>query len=175
MPNPDPRTTPPARERAAGQARSRARRARPGPPGFTIEVQLLGGEAGRRLAQEQAEAIGAVLAWLAAHPPTPPSAAGSAAAAVGTPVAHSAATPTRTQPVRPSPAAATGASTQTRQAGAGVGRPPSRTLQACLAGEVAWRVAGPRASGEDRGTRVPRSDPQPTVTVVCIQGWMRHS
>jgi hypothetical protein len=43
---------PAAREAAAGEGRSRSRRARPGPPGFTYEVQVLGGEAGRRLAQE---------------------------------------------------------------------------------------------------------------------------
>ncbi len=125
MPNPDPASTPPARERAAGQARGRARRVRPGPPRFTIEVQLLGGEAGRRLDQEQAEAIAAVLAWLAAHPPTPPSAAGSAAAAVGTSVAQSTATPTRTRPARPSPAGATGASTQPRAGGSEGGSTPT--------------------------------------------------
>jgi hypothetical protein len=82
MPHPDPPPTPPAREPAAaavGQGRSRGRRPRPGPPGFTIEVQLLGGEADRRLAQQQTEAIAALLAWLAAHPPTPPAATGRAA------------------------------------------------------------------------------------------------
>jgi hypothetical protein len=56
-----------------------------GPPGFTYEVQLLGGEAGRRLAQQQTEAIAELLAWLAGHPPTPPAAAGPAATA-GEPV-----------------------------------------------------------------------------------------
>jgi hypothetical protein len=65
---------------AAGQGRSRGRRPRPGPRGFTIEGQLLGGEAGRRLAQEQTEAIAALLVWLAAHLPTP-AAVGSAASA----------------------------------------------------------------------------------------------
>jgi hypothetical protein len=79
-PNPNPPRKPAPREPAAGQRHSsRGRRARPGPPGFTYEVQLLGGEAGRRLAQEQTEAVAAVLAWLAAHPPTPPAATGSAA------------------------------------------------------------------------------------------------
>jgi Transposase len=67
MHHPDPGPTPPPGESAAGQAHSRGRRPRPGPPGFTYEVQLLGGEAGRRLAQEQTEAIAALLAWLAAH------------------------------------------------------------------------------------------------------------
>jgi len=81
MHNPDPRPTPSASESAASQGRSRGRRPRPGPPGFTYEVQLLGGEAGRCLAQEQTEAIIAVLAWLAAHPPT--AATGPAATAVG--------------------------------------------------------------------------------------------
>jgi len=82
-PNP-PGPAPAAREAAAGQRRRRPRRSRPGPPGFTIEVQLLGGEAGRRLAQEQTEAVAAVLAWLAAHPPT--AATGSTATeAIGTP------------------------------------------------------------------------------------------
>jgi hypothetical protein len=84
-PNP-PEPTPAAREAAAGHRRGRPRRPRPGPPGFTIEVQVLGGEAGRRLAQEQTEAVAAVLAWLAGHPPTATAAAGSAASAViGTP------------------------------------------------------------------------------------------
>ena len=72
--HPDPPPTPPAGESAAaaaGQGRSRSRGSRPGPPGFTYEVQLLGGDAGRRLAQQQAEAIAAVLAWLAGRPPTP--------------------------------------------------------------------------------------------------------
>ena len=106
MPNPDPGTTPPARGRAAGQARGRARRVRPGPPRFTIEVQLLGGEAGRRLDQEQTEAIAAVLAWLAVHPPTPTAAAGSAA--IGTSVGQSTATPAGMRPVRSSPAGGSG-------------------------------------------------------------------
>src|SRR6266508_1057699 len=85
MHHPDPPgPTPAAHQAAAGQRRSRPRRPRPGPPGFTIEVQLLGGEAGRRLDQEQTEAIAALLAWLAAHPPT--AAAGSTATeAIGTP------------------------------------------------------------------------------------------
>jgi hypothetical protein len=48
---------------------------------------VLDGEAGRRLDQERTEAIAAVLAWLAAHPPTPTAATGSAdAAAIGRPV-----------------------------------------------------------------------------------------
>ena len=34
--------------------------------------------------------------------------------------------------------------------------------------------AGPLGQRGDRGAR-PGPDPQPTVTVVCIQGWMRHS
>jgi hypothetical protein len=38
-----------------------------GAPGSTYHLQLLGGEAGRWLAQEQTEAVAAVLAWLAAH------------------------------------------------------------------------------------------------------------
>src|SRR6266511_4324138 len=118
MPNPDPRPTPPARQPAASQGRSRGRRARPGPPGFTYEVQLLGGEAGRRLAQEQTEAVAAVLAWLAAHPPTPPAATGSAAtAAIGKPAGLSTAMPAGTRPAQPSPAVEAGASTQTGSGG----------------------------------------------------------
>jgi len=72
MHHPNPRRKPPAREpaAAAGQGRSRGRRPRPGPPGSTYKVQVLGGGAGRRLAQEQTEAAAAVLAWLAARPPT---------------------------------------------------------------------------------------------------------
>ena len=111
------------------------------PPGFTYQVQLLGGEAGRRLAQEQTEAIAAVLAWLAAHPPT--GATGSAAtAAIGRPVGQRPTMPTGTRPVPPSPAGAAGASTQTRTGGSGVRRHPSRTGQASPAGRAAWRVAG---------------------------------
>jgi hypothetical protein len=120
MPNPDPRPTPPARQPAASQGRSRGRRPRPGPPGFTYEVQLLGGEAGRRLAQEQTEAIAAVLAWLAGHLPTPTAAAGSAAVtAIGRPVGQSTATPTGTRPAPPSPAGPAGASTQRGTGGSG--------------------------------------------------------
>jgi hypothetical protein len=80
MDNPDPRRKPPSGEPAAGQGRSGGRRPRLGPPGFTYEVQLLGGEAGRLLAQEQTEAIAAVLAWLAGNPPSAAVATGSAAA-----------------------------------------------------------------------------------------------
>jgi hypothetical protein len=62
-----------ARSRYVPQAdptpsRGRRRRARPGPPGSTFEVQLVGGEEGRRLEQQQTEAIIEVLAWLAAYP-----------------------------------------------------------------------------------------------------------
>jgi hypothetical protein len=114
MPHPNPpEPTPAAREAATGQRRSRPRRPRPGPPGLTIEVQVLGGEAGRRLDQEQTEAIAAVLAWLAAHPPT--AAAGSAAA--GRPVGQPTATPTGTWPAQPRPSEAAAASTQTRTPG----------------------------------------------------------
>jgi len=113
MHHPNPRRKPPAREpaaAAAGQGRSRARRPRPGPPGFTYEVQVLGGEAGRRLAQEQTEAAAAVLAWLAGHPPT--AATGPAATDVtGKPVGQSTAMPAGTQPAQPSPSGAAGAST----------------------------------------------------------------
>ncbi len=66
---------------------------------------MLGGEAGRRLAQEQTEAITAVLAWLAAHPP-PTSAAGSAA--IGTPVGQPTATATGMRPRRAEPSRASG-------------------------------------------------------------------
>jgi hypothetical protein len=71
---------------------------------------VLGGEAGRRLDQEQTEAVAAVLAWLAAHPPTPTAAAGSAA--IGTPVGQPTATATGMRPARPSPAGSADASTQ---------------------------------------------------------------
>jgi hypothetical protein len=37
------------------------------------------------------------------------------------------------------------------------------------------RAAALRQTGSDRGTGVPGPDPQPTVAVVRIQGWMRHS
>jgi len=120
MHHPNPRRKPPAREpaAAAGQGRSRGRRPRPGPPGFTYEVQVLGGEAGRRLAQEQTEAAAAVLAWLAGHPPTPPAATGSAAtAAIGKPAGLSTAMPAGTRPAQPRPAGEAGASTQTGSGG----------------------------------------------------------
>ncbi len=70
-PNPSPRPDRQPREPAADRPASggQGRRARPGPPGFTFEVQLVGGEEGRQLEQEQTEAIIEVLAWLAAHPP----------------------------------------------------------------------------------------------------------
>jgi hypothetical protein len=85
MHHPDPRPTPPAGEPAAGQGRRRGRRARPGPPGFTYHVQLVGDEAGRRLAQEQTEAVAAVLAWLAAHPPVSAAAGSAATGVIGKP------------------------------------------------------------------------------------------
>ncbi len=104
--NPNPPRKPPAREPAADEGRSRGRRPRSGPPGFTIEVQLLAGEAGRRLAQEQAEAIAAVLAWLAGHPPTPPAATGPAATAASSkPVGQSTAMQTGPEVVRAGDAA----------------------------------------------------------------------
>jgi hypothetical protein len=83
-----------------------------------------------------------VLAWLADHPPTPPSAAGSAAAAVGTPVAQSTATRTGRRPVRPSPAGATGASTQRGTGGSGGGSTPTLDASGLPGGRAAWRVAG---------------------------------
>jgi hypothetical protein len=121
MHHPNPHRKPPAREpaAAAGQGRSRGRRPRPEPPGFTYEVQVLGGEAGRRLDQEQTEAIAAVLAWLAAHPPT--AAAGSAA--IGKSVGQSTAMPAGTRPARPSPAGAA-ASTQRETGSSGGGPAP---------------------------------------------------
>ena len=73
MRTPQPQPRPDRQPRAPGADRpasgGRGRRARPGPPGFTFEVQLVGGEEGRQLEQEQTEAIIEVLAWLAAHPP----------------------------------------------------------------------------------------------------------
>jgi hypothetical protein len=41
-------------------------------PGFSYEIRLVGGEAGRRLEREQAEAIAEVLGWLAANPDPAP-------------------------------------------------------------------------------------------------------
>lgn len=63
-----PSREPAAAAAAAGQGCSRARRPRLGPPGFTFDVQLLGGEAGRLLAQQHTGAAAAVLAWLPARP-----------------------------------------------------------------------------------------------------------
>jgi len=126
-----------AQPRSLSQAtctRARCCRRQPGPQPwstattgaarFTYEVQLLGGEAGRLLAQQQAEAIAAVLAWLAGHPPTPTAVAGSAAAtAVGRPVGQSTAMPTRTRPAVPSPAGPADGSTQPRMGGGGGSTP----------------------------------------------------
>jgi hypothetical protein len=114
-----------AQPRSLSQAtctRARCCRRQPGPPRFTYEVQLLGGEAGRLLAQQQAEAMAAVLAWLAGHPPTPTAAAGSAAATPdGRPVGQSTAMPAGTRPAPPSPAGPADGGTQPRTGG-GVGR-----------------------------------------------------
>ena len=119
----------------------RGRRPRPGPPGFTYQVQLLGGEAGRRLAQEQTEAVAAVLAWLAAHPPT--GATGSAAtAAIGRPVGQRPAMPTGTRPVPPSPAGAAGASTQAMTGGSGGAPTPKPNRPRCPDGWCPAYVAG---------------------------------
>jgi hypothetical protein len=114
----DPGPKPPAGEPAA-QGRRPARRAA-GPPGFTYEVQLLGGEAGRRLAQQQTEAIAELLAWLAGHPPTPPAAAGPAATA-GKPVGPETGDAGR-EAAQPSPVGAADASMQPGRAGGRVRR-----------------------------------------------------
>jgi hypothetical protein len=87
-PRPDPDRQP--REPAAGRPTNRgqggqARRARPGPPGFTFEVQLVDGEEGRRLEQQQTEAILEALRWLAAHPPAAPAASTTTNAGIRTP------------------------------------------------------------------------------------------
>jgi len=37
-------------------------------PGFSYQIRLIGGEAGRRVEREQAEAIADVLRWFAANP-----------------------------------------------------------------------------------------------------------
>jgi Transposase len=85
-PKPNPRPDRQPREPAADPTpvHGRGRRARPGPPGFTFEVQLVGGEEGRRLEQEQTEAIIEVLAWLAAHPPAATAATRSPTASIAT-------------------------------------------------------------------------------------------
>jgi len=121
MHHPDPRRKPPAREpaAAAGQGRSRGRRPRPGPPGFTYEVQVLGGEAGRRLAQEQTEAAAAVLAWLATHPSTTAATGSTASGDIRKPVRATTAMPAETRPARPSLAGSAGASTQRGTRGRG--------------------------------------------------------
>jgi hypothetical protein len=91
---------------------------------FTYEVQLLAEDAGRRLAQQQTQAVTAVLAWLAGHPPTDP--AGSAATdATGTPPAQSTAMPAGTRPpAQPRLAGAAGASTQQATGASGGGSTP---------------------------------------------------
>lgn len=147
-PNPNPRRKPPAREPAGGQHRSRGRLPRPGPPGFTIEVQLLGGEAGRLLAQEQTEAIAAVLAWLAAHPPTP-TAGSTPTDATGRPAGQTTAMPTGTRPAPTSPAGAAAASTQTRTGGSGGGPTPKQNAPSppggpgSLGGGGSWSSSAP--------------------------------
>ena len=108
---------------ACARARCCRRRAAP-QPGSTSTIRAArvhlrsaaaGGDAGRRLAQQQTEAIAAVLAWLAGHPPTPTAAAGSAAAAArrqARRAAHGDARRTAASPTEPGRAAA--ASTQPR-------------------------------------------------------------
>jgi hypothetical protein len=79
-PKPDPdarrgrRPRPPTAAPTRGRGRSQGGRARPGPPGFSFELRLVGGEEGRRLEQQQTEAIVEVLAWLSTHPPATPTA-----------------------------------------------------------------------------------------------------
>jgi hypothetical protein len=68
-PEPDRQPRQPAADRPTSG--NRGRRARPGAPRFTFQVRLVGGEEGRRLEQQQTEAIIEVLRWLAAHRPTP--------------------------------------------------------------------------------------------------------
>ncbi len=58
----------------AGGGPGRSRR-----PGFSYEIRLVGGEAGRRLEREQAQAIAEVLGWLAANPGSVSSAGARAA------------------------------------------------------------------------------------------------
>jgi hypothetical protein len=50
------------------------------------------------------------------------------------------------------------------------------TVKVKLPAVLGTPLISPVAAGreEDRGAR-PGPDPQPTLTVVCIQGWMRHS
>ena len=119
IPNPTPRLDQQPSELAADPtsppSRGRGRRVRPGPPAFTFEVQLLGGEAGRQLEQEQTEAIIEVLAWLAAHPPPPTTATRSAAATTSGPARTTTGMSTGTGPASaPGPAGLTTASTGTR-------------------------------------------------------------
>jgi hypothetical protein len=107
--------------RAAGRptpSRGRRRRARPGPPGSTFEVQLVGGEEGRRLEQQQTEAIIEVLAWLAAYPRPAPTTATRSAATLATKRSTTASTDTN---------AATNATTRTGRTGSGDALPSTPT------------------------------------------------
>jgi hypothetical protein len=52
---------------------------------------------------------------------------------------------------------------------------PRRAPRAARRHRHPLRAAALRQTGSDRGTGVPGPDPQPTVAVVRIQGWMRHS
>jgi hypothetical protein len=139
-PNPNPPRKPPAREPAAGEGRSRGRRPRSGPPWFTYEVQLLGGEAGRRLAQEQTEAIAAVRPGLPATLPRPLPRQGP------TPSARPSGRARRRRPEhgRPSraPQGQRPPARRPGRAGAGVRRHRSPTGQASPVGRAAWTVAG---------------------------------
>jgi translation initiation factor IF-2 len=121
-------------------------------------VQVLGGEAGRRLDQEQTEAIAAVLAWLAAHPPT---AAAGSAATIDTPVGQSTATPAASRPASPSPVGSAGASSRGR-AGAGARQPQAeRSRPLRRAGQPGgWRVVAELPdSGSGPGAGAGRGGP----------------
>jgi Homeodomain-like domain len=95
-------------------ASGRPRRSRR--PGFSYQIRLVGGEAGRRLEARQAAAIAEVLAWLTAHPQPAPEEMAQAGRAAPEPAGPSCATPPLGWPY--------GLQTRARAVGlVGVGRP----------------------------------------------------
>jgi hypothetical protein len=117
MDNPDPRRKPPSGEPAAGQGRSGGRRPRLGPPGFTYEVQLLGGEAGRLLRRSRPRRSRRCWRGLPETLPVPLSRPGRPPP--GKPVGQSTTIRTGTWPA---PQSQAGASTQRGRVGAGARR-----------------------------------------------------
>lgn len=143
---------------AGNQGRSRR-------PGFTYEIRLVGGEAGRRLEAQQAAAIAEVLAWLAAHPHPAPEELARAARAVPEPAGPSCSAP---QVV----GWPYGLQTRARAVGlVGVGRPVGEV--AGLVGCIHRRCAAGSARPQDDGQTRPTPRPAPPSAVSGPPTWIR--